>query len=390
MITREDIRGLAQFYGDPKDCAISFYFQPSKPTNKLHREDAILAKDLVRQALREAEKGGRNGCARADLQRVFDLAAGWSGNQAHAKAVFACGSRQIWREFDLPAQLAESQLFVNRRFHLKPLALVLSGQPRLWIGVLDRHRARFFDLHLDELREREALFHALPRRGRGDGFAGYDAGHAERGVDDEILHHFKNVAEYLRQGQEKGAFDNLIIGCQDINWTEFEPHLHPYVKKRLLGRFPAEVSSVTAEQVRQQARRIMHQSLDQHRHNLVNEILGQSKSNGRGVTGLRRVLRSLEMGEIQVLLMAENYSAHAVECSNCGHLDAHMVRYCPLCGRGTRKLEDVCEAIVPAAIRRDIELVYVKNEPDLDQVGNIAALLRFRAEQSKGESAAAS
>ena len=38
MITREDIRELAQFYGDPKDCAISFYFQPSKPTNKLHRE----------------------------------------------------------------------------------------------------------------------------------------------------------------------------------------------------------------------------------------------------------------------------------------------------------------------------------------------------------------
>ena len=150
------------------------------------------------------------------------------------------------------------------------------------------------------------------------------------------------------------------------------------------------MGSVTAEQVREQARRIMLQSLDQHRHNLVNEILGQSKSNGRGVTGLRRVLRSLELGEIQILLMAENYSAHAVECSNCGHLDAHMVRYCPLCGRGTRKLEDVCDAIVPAAIRRDIELVYVKDEPDLDQVGNIAALLRFRADQSKSESATAS
>ena len=155
-------------------------------------------------------------------------------------------------------------------------------------------------------------------------------------------------------------------------------------KKRLLGRFPAEVGSVTEEQVREQAGRIMRESLDQHRHELVSEILGQAKSNGRGVTGLRRVLRSLEMGEVQILLMAENYSAHAVECSNCGHLDAHMVRYCPVCGRSTRELEDVCEAIVPAAIRRDIELLYVKDEPELDQVGNIAALLRFRADQSKG------
>jgi peptide subunit release factor 1 (eRF1) len=230
----------------------------------------------------------------------------------------------------------------------------------------------------------------LPRRGRGDGFAGYDAGHAERRVHDEVLHHFKNVAEYLKQGQEKSLYESLIIGCQDTNWPEFEPHLHPYVKKRLLGRFVTDVGSVSEEQVRAHAGRILAGSLEQYRHNLVKDALGQAKSNGRGVTGLRRVLRSLEMGEVQVLIMAENYSAHAVECARCGHLDAHIVRYCPVCGHGTHELEDVCEAIVPAAIRRDIELLYVKDEPALDRVGNIAALLRFRADQSKGGIAAAS
>jgi peptide subunit release factor 1 (eRF1) len=384
MITREDIRELAQFQGNGADCAISFYFQPPKPKNKSHREEAILAKDLVRNALREVEKSGRNGCARADLRRVLDLAAGLHGNQARAKAVFACGTRNLWREFDLPPLLPETRLFVNRRFHLKALAVVLGAQPRLWLALIDRHRARLFDLHLDELKERESLFRTLPRRGRGDGFAGYDAGHAERSVNDEILHHFKNVAEYLRQGEEKGAFDSLIVACQDHNWHEFEPHLHPYVKKRLLGRFVADVGATTHEQVREQAGRILRQSLEQHQHDLVSEVLGHAKSNGRGVTGLRRVLRSLEMGEVQTLLMAENYSAHAVECTSCGHLDAHMVRYCPVCGRGTQELEDVCDAIIPAAIRRDVELLYVKEEPEFDRVGSIAALLRFRSDQSKG------
>jgi peptide subunit release factor 1 (eRF1) len=390
MITREDIRELAQFQGNGADCAISFYFQPAKPRNKSHREEAILAKDLVRHALREAEKNGRNGCARADLQRVLDLAAGLHGNQARAKAVFACGSRNLWREFDLPPLLPETRLFVNRRFHLKALAVVLGAQPRLWVALVDRHRARLFDLHLDELKERESLFRPLPRRGRGDGFAGYDAGHAERGVNDEILHHFKNVAEYLRQGEEKGAFGSLVVACQDINWHEFEPHLHPYVKKRLLGRFVADVSTTTDEQVREQAGRILRQSLDQRQHDLVSEVLGQAKSNRRGVTGLRRVLRSLEMGEVQTLLMAEKYSARAVECTSCGHLDAHMVRYCPVCGRATQELEDVCDAIIPAAIRRDVELLYVNEDPAFDRVGSIAALLRFRSDQNKGGMAVAS
>ena len=390
MITREDIRELAEFQGSGADCAISFYFQPARPSDKSHREQAILAKDLVRQALREAEKNGRNGCARSDLQRILDLTADWQGNHARAKAVFACGGRSIWREFDLPPQFAKTQLFVNRRFHLNELAVVLGRQPRLRVAILDRHRARFFDLHLDEVREQEALFHTLSRRGRGDGFLGYDAGHAERSVNDEVLHHFKNVAEVLKQGLEKGAFDQFIIGCPDIHWHDFEAHLHPYVRQRLLGRFAADVGKVSEEQVREQGERMLRDSLTQHRHELVREVLGQARSNGRGVTGLRRVLRSLEMGEVQTLLMAENYTAHGVECPSCGHLDAHMVRYCPVCGRGTQKLEDVCEALVPAAIRRDVELVYVKDEPEFENVGGIAALLRFRSSQKKGEIAAAS
>ncbi len=90
------------------------------------------------------------------------------------------------------------------------------------------------------------------------------------------------------------------------------------------------------------------------------------------------------------MLVGENYSARAVECSSCGHLDAHMVRYCPLCGRGTQEIEDVCEIIVPSAIRRGIELFFVKDEAELDHVGNIAALLRFRSDQSKSRLAAAS
>jgi peptide chain release factor subunit 1 len=389
MITREDVRELAEFQGSGTDCAISFYFQPARPSNKSHREQAILAKDLVRQALREAEKSGRNACARADLQRILDLTADWQGNSARARAVFACGGQNIWREFELPPQLAKTQLFVNRRFHLNELAVVLGRQPRLRVAILDRHRARLFDLHLDEITEHESLFHTLSRR-RGDGFLGYDAGHAERSVNDEVLHHFKNVAEVLKQGLEKGAFDQVIIGCPDIHWHDFETHLHPYVRQRLLGRFAADVGKVSEEQVREQGERMLKESLTQHRHELVRDALGRARSNGRGVTGLRRVLRSLEMGEVQTLLLAENYTAHAVECPSCGHLDAHMVRYCPVCGRGTQKLEDVCEALVPAAIRRDVELMYVKDEPEFENVGGIAALLRFRAGKKKNGMAVAS
>jgi peptide subunit release factor 1 (eRF1) len=386
MITRENIRELAQFHtNDNEGAALSFYFEPRTPQNKSHREETILAKDLVRKALREADKNSKNGSTRTDLNRILELAENLHGNQARARAVFACGSRNFWREFDLPSQLPGTQLIVNRQFHLKPLALLLGAQPRLWVALVDRQKARFFDLRLDELKEREGMSRTpAVRQGRSDGYAGYDGGHAQRRVNDEAMHHFKSAAEHLSAALEKGLYEKLIIGCHDTIWHELESQMHPYVKQRLLGHFSADLSRISNEQIREQAGRILRESLDQRCKELAGEAISQAKSNARGVTGLRRVLKSLELGELQTLLVGEQFSHLAVECTNCGHLDAHMIRQCPVCGHATREIEDVTDAMISAAILRDVELFYVKDDPEFDRAGNIAALLRFRADQSKG------
>jgi len=94
-------------------------------------------------------------------------------------------------------------------------------------------------------------------------------------------------------------------------------------------------------------------------------------------------LQALETGEVQSIFLDENYSAHAVQCPNCGHLDAHLIASCVACGHPTCELADVCDAIIPIAIRREIEFFYLKENTDLDRAGNIAALLRFRSDQTK-------
>src|SRR5437868_10201288 len=219
MITREDIRELSQFQSNQEEaCALSFYFQPYTPRNKSHKEEAILAKDLVKQALREIEKNGKKSSARNDLQRILDIAGGLHGNQARAKAIIACFENNFWREFDLPPHLPGTQLFVNRRFHLKPLAALLGAQPRLCVALVDRQRGRFFDLRVDELKERGNLFHTLPR-GRSDGYGGYDAGHVERRVANEYNQHYKQVAERLKDELEAGLRELLAGGCHDTNWA---------------------------------------------------------------------------------------------------------------------------------------------------------------------------
>jgi peptide subunit release factor 1 (eRF1) len=378
-ITREQIRELAEFQ-DEQACALSFYFQPSTPRNKAHKEDVILVKDLVREALHGLESQGKKDCARADMDHILRLSGELRSNGTHGKAVFACAAKNIWREYDVPPSLPGTQLFVDRHFHLRPLAYLLGASPLLGIVLVDRHRARIFDLRLGELTEREDLFHPLPRRGRSDGFAGYDGGHAQRRVEDEVRQHFKNVAESLKALLEKGVFEKWILACQDAHLPLLEPQLHSYVSQALIGRFRADMNHISNEDIRSHAQQILEHWQSDRRRELVSQTLEQARGNGRGVTGLRRVLRSLELGEVQTLLIGENLQGHAVECPKCGHIDAHLVSSCPACGRATQEIVDVGEAILPWIIRRDIETFYVKDDPEFDKVGNIAALLRFRSE----------
>lgn len=387
-MTREQIRELAEFH-DSKSCAVSFYFQPSTPRNKAHKEDTILIKDLAREAMRALENKGKKECARADIDRIVHLAGDLRTNGTHAKAVFACAGEHVWREFELPPTLGNTQLFIDRHFHLKPVAHLLGASPLLAIVLLDRHRARIFDFRLGELTEREDLFHPIPRRGRSDGFAGYEGGHAQRRVEDEVRQHFKNIAANLKEMMERGVFEKWILACQDSQRSVFESQLHPYLSHALIGRFHADLAHVSGDEIRNHAQPIVDKWQNERRHELVDQVLSNARSNGRGVSGLRRVLRSLELGEVQTLLIGENLQAHAVECSGCGHIDAHLVSYCPVCGRATQEIVDVGEAILPWVVRRDIETFYVKNDPEFDKVGNIAALLRFRSEKVQPISTAA-
>ena len=379
-MTREQIRQLAEFQDD-SSCVVSFYFQPSTPRNKAHKEDTILIKDLAREAMRNLESKGKKDAARADVDRIVRLSSELRSNGTHAKAVFACSKKDIWQEYDLPPTLPGTQLFVDRHFHLKPVAHLLGASPLLAIVLLDRHRARIFDLRLGELTEREDLFHPVPRRGRSDGFAGYEGGHAQRRVEDEVRQHFKNIAENLKELLEKGVFEKWILACQDAHRSLFEPQLHPYVSQALIGRFHADVAHATRDEIKSHAEHILEKWQEDRRRDLIAQALDHARSNGRGVTGLRRVLRSLELGEVQTLLVGENLQAHAIECAHCGHIDAHLVSYCPVCGRATQEIVDVGEAILPWVIRRDVETFYLKDDPEFDKVGNIAALLRFRAEK---------
>lgn len=380
MITREEIRQLAQLES-PSGCAISFYFQPKTPRDKSHREEAIVVKDLVRDALREAERNGNKKGLRDDLNRILEQAENLHGNHSRGKAIFACSEHGIWKEMDVPARLVESAVIVNSRFHLKPLIAACSGLPKTCIALVDRQKARIFELQEEITQKPDLLLGTLPHVGKSDGFSGYDGGHRERHVENEVMQHFKMFAESL-QVLMNHKYEALLIGCHDESWPELEPHLHTYVKQRLLGRFRIDPGVATPDEVRTLAEEMIGRHTQREQEDLIREMIGEAQRNARGALGLRHVANALERQEVQTLLVSRDFQAQAVECSNCRHLDTRMVRTCAVCNHETHEIGDVSDALVDMALRNGAEIMFVDNNAELESAGRVGALLRFRADQN--------
>lgn len=387
MITREELRRLAQV-DSPAGSAVSFYFQPQTPQDRSHREETILIKDLVREALRQAERAGNHQALREDLKKILQAAEGLYGNHSRGRAIFACREKGIWREMDLPPRLGRAQLKVDSRFHLRPLVAAQSGAQRVCIALLNQLKARIFEMNCGELIGEELRqlpdveFGRLAKTGRSDGYLGYEAGHRERHAEKEVLTHYKQFAESLKLLLERDRFDALLIGCHDDAWPELQPLLQSGLKQRLQGRFLVDPVAASAEDVRAHAARILEGRRQQQMRDLVREVIGQAHRNSRGAVGLRHVLSALERQEVQTLVVGDRFEAPAAECAHCRHLSMRMAPTCVVCGQPTRELRDVTDALVDLALRNGADIEFITADPELEKAGHIGALLRFRADQN--------
>jgi peptide subunit release factor 1 (eRF1) len=174
----------------------------------------------------------------------------------------------------------------------------------------------------------------------------------------------------------------LTVGCRDDQWADIESVLHTNLRNNLLGRFRIDPATATPEQVKDQIERVLDGHLVRRRHDIVAEVIGEAQRNARGALGLRRVLRSLETGEVQILLLGDHFKAAGYECRNCGHIDMRVVEACGMCGQRVEEMDDIGDAILGHALRNGIEVMHIASDQEFEKAGHIAALLRFRADQN--------
>ena len=172
----------------------------------------------------------------------------------------------------------------------------------------DRTSARFFRVTAFGVQEltgrspggttRATKFHGT-RTGAGHGgsVAGAGEHNFNRRMQKEKDRHYADVAERLLELSQSEGARGVVIGGNGSDASALIPHLHPYVRKELLGTTKLNPKSATAPEVMDAVLSVRRESeRDWEAQHIAK--LSDGLGTGWAVTGVEETLRALSIGQV--------------------------------------------------------------------------------------------
>lgn len=336
---------------------------------------AAQVSSLLDEADRRTREGGLDHDSRRalckDIERAREFLRGDFAKGAHALAVFASGTDDLFEVLRLPDAVPHA-VAVNDAPWLDPL--IGHEHARRCIALVNRRTLRVFaDTAGGELREVEHLADDVP--GKHDK-GGWSQANYERSIEEEVRKHVERSARTLFEHFQREPFDMLAVGCPVELWPSVEHALHPYVKERCLGRFESDVEHVSLDQALAAARDLFEGAERRQVDELLARVQAGVGSGGRAADGLVPVLNALNERRVEVLLYEAGFRRSGFVCSQSGWIgvDASV---CPSGEENAEPRENVLEDAIAAAILQNARVLALRDRPELGPLGGIAAVLRF-------------
>ncbi|MBN1222041.1 MAG: hypothetical protein JXB23_02240 [Candidatus Aminicenantes bacterium] len=378
LLSRDQIENLAKFRSDGY-LTTSFYFDTSK--NKMTKKEIKLTlKNLLsvnknRLETMNLSKPKKDSLLK-DMEKIQDFCTQNLDSYVYqGMAVFSCSKSEFWQIFDL-VNSPRNMIVYDQNPYVRPLSAIINEYHKICALTLDRKEAKWYEIFMGEIALLKQIKSDVPSKVREGGWEGYESKRIERHMASKLHNHFNNVAKLTFDLDNKHKFDWFFLGCIEEYCKELDPLLHPYLKKRLKGRVKVKPGDAP-DSILKEALALKQELKQQEMDLSVRDFISELKKGGLAVSGMKNTLRKLNRGEVQTLLIAQNFSKPGRHCPRCELLYVDEAR-CPACQRKTEMLVDVIDEAVVAAIEKGGRVAHVNPPSGLRRYGNIGALLRYK------------
>ncbi len=377
-LTEETLRELAQRRAQ-EETVLSLYLDldPHRFATAAARASEI--DSLLDGAHREIESGERPHAERQALRGGLDHARGilkepdWAKG-ARALALFLCEPLELSVMLRLPHPAISTFVISDAPF-IAPLT-EFGPVGHVCVALVDERFARVLRGSAEQLHE--ALSFGDDVHGRQDQ-GGWSQARYQRSRHEDVKAHLRHVAATLHRLLTVAPYDHLLIACTEQLWPRMVEELHPDVRALLHGeRLSLDVGDAGIEDVVRATEAVLAEEHHLREDAALAELREHQGRDGdeRAAVGLEGVLGALVERRVGTLLYRTDLQEPGFLCPRCGWMGT-AGEVCPLDGGPLEPRRNIVEDAVQSAVRQSAEILPLRNRPELDPLGGIAATLRY-------------
>jgi len=360
---------------EPRDRARGKYVIKLK--NRVKERLAWLEKQEVSRAEREV--------VTSDLDRVREYLEDSSNlPTGRGIAVFACEPMGLFEAVPLP-NVFRSRLAIDRSPLVRELAALNDEFGLVVCAAYGRTGARFFKVTAFGIEElsglapgdttRAARFHG-GRSMTGGALASAGEHNYQRRIREEKDRLYADVADRLFDLSRGSDVRGVVLAANGAVAAEVVPHLHPYVRKALLGTVKLNPKTAAHSEVWESVLSVRRQREREWEGEHVRE-LHEGLGTGWAVNGIEETLKALSLGQVRTLLVDPTVTEAGYRCES-GRLTTKE-NGCQTEGKAGR-LPDVVDEAIEETLRQGGRVDVIEDAEARKSVDGLAALLRFRGE----------
>jgi peptide subunit release factor 1 (eRF1) len=375
MDVAKEVRALAN-WPESGHLVISLYLNTRWSDEQRREKVRIFVKDRLKEIERDhSSRKLRWADLSGDVDWIRDYVDGLVA-QHHDKeydgiALFACGAEGLRTVFRSRIPFAD-MCHVGPRPRIRPLAHLYDEYEAALFCDVGLTTATLYLVTAGEVESVLSLENESPARDRYRGWS--RERHGQR-IDDHTERHLKEVADQIVRIVNREELRNVLLsgtervvgGLRRLLPGSYDDMV---IATASLGRNPTRDAVVAATvEALVAAERKREQ-------NLVRQLLELSGNPDRAAIGLDAVLAALERWRVHRLLLGEKFERPGFRCLACGKLGERPPESCEMCGEPVIST-DLAEAMTVAAIQRGGEVDEIVNHPEFEELGGVAALLRY-------------
>jgi len=353
---------------------LSIYLDWNPDGNGKRPQVQTLEQELRGFALRWGGHSEGRTSFEADRERIMEYVQREAPADASGLVIFACQAAGVWETMAFQAPI-QTHIAEDRYPHLLQLAQLVDDHEPYAVVLADGQEAHILVVNLESVEQVAETSAGEPiKRFQQGGMAQMLF---QRRTDNLIKAHTKDIAAELQKVIDQHQLDHVVIACNDSVKGIVIANMTDKIKERLIDTINMDPTRPLPE-VLTRVEPLIQAAERQQEADMVTTFDDQmSTKGGMAAAGASAVALALSKGQVETLLMTQNFAGEGGECESCGMLIAGDWTMCPY-DHSKLLPVDLREMFVTKAIQGSSALQFVMESASLDLHDGVGAILRYR------------